>query len=159
MKQTQTKILSLLRTLRDLTAQQFLCLTTTRGSQIEQTQKKLNDIYIARAAHTRHMLKAKQYVMGDKASALLANRLRTANAQSKIGYILTDEGKKVIKPQDICNAFTKFYSKLYNLREDAAKHQPTLKDISQFLDQVTLPRLTNDQIHLLTDTVTPQEIE
>ncbi|CAH2223209.1 Hypothetical predicted protein [Pelobates cultripes] len=97
--------------------------------------------------------------MGDKASALLANRLRAVNAQSKIGYILTDDGRKVVKPQDICNAFAQFYSKLYNLREDAATHQPTPTEISQFLDQMALPSLTDDQKHLLTETVTSQEIE
>lgn len=54
--------------------------------------------------------------------------------------------------------FKRFYSSLYDLKFDGCMPQPTLEQIQQFLQPLSLPKLNNDQLTELSHSFTEPEI-
>lgn len=61
-------------------------------------------------------------------------------------------------PQDIANAFSDYYSDLYNINKDSSTPQPSHEDIDAFLQQITLPKLSDAQLAFLNEPFTEKEI-
>lgn len=47
---------------------------------------------------------------------------------------------------------------LYNITDDCSMHQPSLEDMNAFLNQITLPTLSEVQLASFNDPLTVQEI-
>lgn len=47
-------------------------------------------------------------------------------------------------PSAIANSFMKYYKDLYNLSSDSAMPQPSVQNINNFLNSVTLPTINNE---------------
>lgn len=104
-------------------------------------------------------LKMNYYAHGNRAGKLLAQQLKGHRSKTKIPYILHPMNKsKMQHPQDIADAFSNYYSSLYNLKEDATTFQPTTKMINDFLEQITLPTLSQQEKEYLSAPFTIEEI-
>lgn len=67
-------------------------------------------------------------------------------------------GKKLLNPQDIADAFSVYYSSLYNLHQDSGPPQPTPESIDGFLNSISLPKLSSDYLSTSNQPFTCQEI-
>ncbi|CAH2251558.1 DUF1725 domain-containing, partial [Pelobates cultripes] len=85
-------------------------------------------------------------------------RLRARLTQTKIPQILDDDGNKHIDPQAISNAFAAFYSKLYNLHTDTMIPHPQSLDAANYLEDITLPKVSDDHLRALLQPITVPEI-
>lgn len=87
------------------------------------------------------------FASDNKAGKVLAQRLRGCRYKANIPYIIHPVTKdKQFRPKDIADAFSEYYSSLYNLRNYPNTRQPDSKSISQFLAKVSLPQLMSDQL-------------
>lgn len=57
--------------------------------------------------------------------------------------------EKLLNPQEIADAFSVYYSSLYNLLQDSNTLQPTPELIEDFLSSVSLPNLFLDDLSTL----------
>ena len=78
----------------------------------------------------------KTFEHGNKAGRLLAYITRAESTPISIPRILTSMNQISDVPQDITDAFLSFYRDLYTSRADYSETQ-----LSDYLDQITLPRL------------------
>ena len=61
-------------------------------------------------------------------------------------------------PQAIADAFSCYYSSLYNLKDDPSTIQPTGPIISDFLSKIELPRISSNQLEDLNSSFSETEI-
>ena len=84
--------------------------------------------------------KATCYAQGNRASKLLASMLRTRQPKSWPPFVVDPvRNSQVSHPTDIANAFQKYYSTLYKLKDYPTTAQPTDAAISAFLDTYNFP--------------------
>lgn len=89
----------------------------------------------------------------------LAQRLKGRRIKAKINHLTHPLTKtRLTNPQDIANAFSDYYSDLYNIRNDPSTFHPTNEDIHAFLQQITLPTLTETQLQQLNEPFSDLEI-
>lgn len=75
--------------------------------------------------------------------------------KNKIDHIYHPHTKEKLRnPQAIADAFSDYYSDLYNLQQDPDTHQPTSEHINDFLNHIRLPSLTTEQLSRLNDPFT-----
>uniref|UniRef100_A0A8C5LVW1 Reverse transcriptase domain-containing protein n=1 Tax=Leptobrachium leishanense TaxID=445787 RepID=A0A8C5LVW1_9ANUR len=103
-------------------------------------------------------LKAKCYIYSNKASKMLANKLRARAGHSRISQIMDTNGNLHYQPRHIAGCFADYYEALYNLGRDESTHSPTLPDIVPYLQNLHLPSLTDDMGDRLTTPITPTEL-
>lgn len=121
--------------------------TELRSALMEQ-----NDIQFRR-------LKLHCYAHFNKTGKALANRLKTRQTKSRISSLRQARtNDKITHPQDIANEFAEYYHSLYNLHTDPTTFQPLNTDITNFLDNLNLPRLTNSQLESLNQPISIDEI-
>lgn len=71
----------------------------------------------------------------------------------------TLQGHRVSNPKDIADCFSDFYSKRYNLKDDAAEPSPDLAQMNDFLKSINLPTPTPEQNSQLNKPFSEQEIK
>ncbi|CAH2222766.1 Hypothetical predicted protein [Pelobates cultripes] len=81
---------------------------------METATRRLNDILLAKTSYAMQRLKVRQYSQGNRAGRAMAALLRKKQAQSKIPYLISNEGTKIYNPQDINDEMANFYHNLYN---------------------------------------------
>lgn len=99
------------------------------------------------------------YASGNKAGKLLAHQIKGFQTKTSISFIyhpITNSKKN--NPQEIADAFSLYYSTLYNLKDEASSIQPESSHIQSFLDSVHLPRLTPAQLKDLNAPFTSEEV-
>lgn len=109
------------------------------------SQTRNDRIIFLSAQHTKHVRKAQSnfFANGYKAGKLLTAQVKQRVEKQKIPHIIhPTKGGKLYNPQDIANAFSEFYSTLYNLGDDSYTSQPSDEIIFKFLDSLTLPTLS-----------------
>lgn len=110
------------------------------SEQLTQLRYELRLILLHNFEKTSKHLKMTYYVSGNKAGRLLANCLKGQRHKTKIPYVLHPKTQeKLHHPQAIADAFSYYYSSLYNLQEDSAMIQPTKFMISDFLERLNSP--------------------
>lgn len=62
-------------------------------------------------------------------------------------------------PKDIADAFSDYYESLYNLKNNPDTYQPTEDIITDFLNSVKLPKLSQADLSILNQPFTIPEIE
>lgn len=111
--------------------------------QLLTLRQELRSLLLYSYEYMQRKIKATSYSTSNKAGKKLAQHIKGAKIKSKIPYIFHPHSKeKLSNPQDITNAFSDYYSDLYNLNIDASTHQPSPDEIDEFLSQITLPTLT-----------------
>lgn len=99
------------------------------------------------------------YVCGNKPGKLLASQIKEYHSKTHIPFLYHPTIKqKLTDPQAIANAFSIFYSNLYNLKDDKLTTQPDNSSIQKFLDSVQLPKLSDAQLITLNAPFTSSEI-
>ncbi|CAH2302333.1 BPI fold-containing family C -like isoform X1 [Pelobates cultripes] len=111
---------------------------------METATRRLNDILLAKTSYAMQRLKVRQYSQGNRAGRAMAALLQKKQAQSKIPYLISNEGTKIYNPKDINDELANFYHNLYNLKQDSNTHQPQETEIEHFLDLTHLPPLTRE---------------
>lgn len=90
----------------------------------------------------------------------MAQRLKGKRTETRIHQLYRrHDHTPVTNPQVIANAFSDYYSDLYNLHKDPLTHQPSQEDINHFLHDLRLPTLTADQLTSLNTSFSEQEIQ
>lgn len=103
-------------------------------------------------------LKAQTYRYGNKAGKSLAQQLKEKNIKQKISYLINPKSnKKVNNPQEIADAFSDYYEKLYNLKRDPDTFQPNDTVISEFLESIHLPKISPEDLAYINQPFTLQE--
>ncbi|XP_053571569.1 uncharacterized protein LOC128661325 [Bombina bombina] len=104
-----------------------------------------------------YYLKQRYYHKGDRADKLLAHKLRQKTLLSKIAYI-TRNNRKFYSPNDIGEAFTDYYSELYQISNDPSASYAPVSAILEFLRELQLPKVPEDTIESLTAPIMVEEI-
>lgn len=80
----------------------------------------------------------------------MSQRIKGQRLKTRIAHLYHPTTQdKHINPQAIADAFSSYYSDLYNLESDTHTHQPTQEEIQSFLSHLNLPTLTSDQLSRL----------
>lgn len=111
--------------------------------QASPTASLHKDLLDARLALRQHLIneyenqlkrtKVAHYSLMNKPSRLMARRVAAVRHKTKIHFLFTpQQTHKIYNPQDIANAFSNFYSKLYNLKDDPHTPLPTSANTTPF---------------------------
>lgn len=99
------------------------------------------------------------YASKNKAGKLLAQTIKGHRIKAKIPYpIHPNTNQKEFHPQKIADAFSSYYSSLYNLKNYPKTPQPTPEVINNFLSQLPIPKVTDTQLETLNTLFTEIEI-
>lgn len=128
--------------------------------QLLNLRQELKTLLLHSFEYLQRKLKATSYATSNKAGKTLALKLRGRRLKSKISQIIHPHTNiPQSNPQDIANAFSDYYSDLYNLKRDANTPQPTPAEINHFLQSIQLPTLTGTQLDNLNRPFSEQEIQ
>lgn len=94
--------------------------------------------------------KVKRYALCNKTVSYLARCIKCKTAAARIPFLkYPRDNLKVYDPSLIAEVFKNVYFDLYNLQHDPSTPQPTEHQINKFLDNFSLPSLSNEhRIHL-----------
>lgn len=100
------------------------------------------------------------YSSGNKAGKLLAQQIKGQRVKAHIPFIYhPTTNEKLRNPQDMADAFSAYYSTLYNIKNEPSLTQPNHTAIQAFLDSIQLPHLTDRQIETLNIPFTISEVD
>lgn len=128
-------------------------------NKIFSLRQELRSLLLASFEKSQRKLKAKMYSTGNKAGKVMASKIKGQCLKSKnhfLYHLTTNE--KILKPQAIAETFSLYYSSLYNIQDDHDTHQPSQEDIQSFLNHIKLPSLSQQQLSILNEPFTIQEI-
>lgn len=128
-------------------------------AQLLTLRRDLRSLLLHSYELIQRKLKATTYSTSNKAGKRLAQRLKGRRIKSKITTLSYPHSTDTLtNPQDIANAFSDYYSKLYNIKHDHTTYQPSHEDINNFLQQIKLPKLTDSQLTSLNEPFSDREI-
>ncbi|PIO13727.1 hypothetical protein AB205_0115520 [Aquarana catesbeiana] len=131
----------------------------TTQAQLLTLRRDLRSLLLHSYELIQRKLKATTYSTSNKAGKRLAQRLKGQRIKSKIPTLSYPHPTDTLtNPQDIANAFSDYYSKLYNIKHDHTTYQPSHEDINNFLQQIKLPKLTDSQLTSLNEPFSDREI-
>lgn len=80
--------------------------------------------------------------------------------KSKIAYLYHPNTKKeLLNHQSIADAFSLYYTNLYNVWNESTMHQHSQEEIEPFLVHIALPKLNSQQLSNLNNPITIDEIK
>lgn len=109
--------------------------------------------YKAKAAMQR--CRKYYYETGDKCDRTLARALQEQKAQSYIPYLVDQEGRKILLPNQIVSTFRRFYQTLYNL-PTKPQSQNTIEEYSS---STGIPQLSEQIREDLEAAITLEELQ
>lgn len=107
-------------------------------------REKVNAFSLREVRRNVERLNQQFYAFGNRASRLLARKLRGRRAKERVLQIYNSRGTKVTDPVAIANTFAAYYQQLYNLKDDLDTPQPTHAVINKFLDSISLPTIDRE---------------
>ncbi|XP_066438159.1 uncharacterized protein [Eleutherodactylus coqui] len=132
--------------------------------------KTHNDIHKIRLDLRRNLLgdfekevnakRANIYTSINRPSKWMANLLKKKTIKANIPYIWSHQNNKIklTHPKQIADAFSAYYSKLYNLKDDSQTEQPNSLSIQNFLKLVDLPSLSPSQTESIDEPFSSYEV-
>lgn len=116
-------------------------------SKLFNLRQELHSLHLHTFEKSQRKLKANIYNTGNKAGKAMDRLIKGRRAKSKIQYLFhPTTNEKLINPQAIADAFSVYYSTLYNIQEDKNTHQPSQGEIDFFLTHISLPKLNDSQL-------------
>lgn len=97
----------------------------------------------------------KIYESGNKCSELLPKSVRDQRLANYIPHIMSLSGQKVSFPKHIAKEFQGFYASLYNLQ----RNSPPQMQVTDYLANSQMPKLTAEVSDLLDEPITLEEIQ
>ena len=113
--------------------------------EFNENRAKYNVLSINKATKSLLKLKQSYYEQGEKASRLLAWRLKQLETERTINTITTEEGLETSDPQEINRTFKTFYEKLYHTDCSST----TIETQKEFLDSLSFASLDDDSVKSL----------
>lgn len=142
-----------------LESQHKTCPQSPLPDQLLTLRQELRSLLLHSYDHVHRKLKATTYSTSKKAGKRLAQRLKDRHVKTKIHTLFHHQNQAMLtNPQDIANAFSDYYSDLYNLNTDQLTPQHPPQDINHFLHNLQLPTLTPEQLLTLNAPFSQQEI-
>ncbi|XP_063297711.1 uncharacterized protein LOC134586132 [Pelobates fuscus] len=143
LKQTsQTQQVTWCKQLHDLNKLNQTNPTPELKSQNSETQNKIQTLARTKVGYSLRKLKATHYSQGNRASKILAQRLRDRQAMSKIAHIEAPNGDRIVATKAISDEFTTYYETLYNLKNDPLTPLTSPASIDDYLKDAHLPTLS-----------------
>lgn len=131
----------------------------TQLAQLLLLRQELRSLLLHTFQHIQPKIKATCYSTSNKAGKKLAQHIKERRIKTKITHLFHPHTReKLTNPQDIANAFSDYYSDLYNIRKNPSTCQHSNEDINIFLQQMKLPTLTDTQLSFLNEPFMEQEI-
>lgn len=113
----------------------------------------------ANHANTLWRFKALHYTQGNKEGTFLANYIRQRQPKSKLTSINDPTTKtKVYHPEHTADALRKYYKDLYNLSSDPLTPQSSESLITEFLNTLSLPKVSKEELAKLNSSISLDEI-
>lgn len=110
------------------------------------------------AKHSTQILQYRDHYQ-NKAGLHLSRKIKPPPPKTRIAQICHPTSKVPLKnPKDIANAFSGYYSELYNLLNDVNTPQPSSDDIKKFLGTMDMPTIPAETLTDLSRPLTPDEI-
>uniref|UniRef100_A0A803J6R9 Reverse transcriptase domain-containing protein n=1 Tax=Xenopus tropicalis TaxID=8364 RepID=A0A803J6R9_XENTR len=153
-----TKAAELLAKLAETSRQHKLHPTKRLAHKVASLNKEINALNMERVAYQILLTKQRYYIEDNKNGRLLASKLKDARADNRILSLKTVDGSNISNPKHIAQEFAKYYSKLYNLKDDPLTPQPHLNSINNFLSKLTMPTLSDTQSAHLNAPITQEEV-
>lgn len=116
-------------------------------------RSRYNEISANKAAANLLKLKQSYYEQGEKSGKILAWRIKQQQTERSINYIEAPNGKKVVNPEEISETFRVFYERLYS-----SECSPNLDGQATFLNDLNIPKLSEEENKTLDEEITKQEI-
>ncbi len=135
------------RILRILQEQEML-------KKICKAKLELNEIINKKTKFLAQRLRWQEFEYGNKSGQFLANQLKINKEKTTICAVKDLTGDTVYDPERINNTFRDFYESLYS-----PQINPSKDEIDQFLDNITLPKLTDNQAMALDSPLTSDELQ
>lgn len=86
-------------------------------AQLMNLRQELRMLLLHSFEHIQRKIKANSYSTSNKAGKKLAQRLKGKRSKTKITHLIHPHTKEPLtNPQDIANAFSTYYSDLYNIK-------------------------------------------
>lgn len=153
------RIDTLIKEIDDLDSSNKQKATNHLKTKLGQLRLELRSLLLDQFEFNHKRFKSTQYATGNKAGKFLSKQIKGSRTKSSIPFLYHPFTKeKFINPQDIANAFSTYYSSLYNLKGDPHTKQPTPSDITAFLQSIHLSTLSTLQLETLNSLFTTQEI-
>uniref|UniRef100_A0A8C5M4Y7 Reverse transcriptase domain-containing protein n=1 Tax=Leptobrachium leishanense TaxID=445787 RepID=A0A8C5M4Y7_9ANUR len=127
-------------------------------AQVTDLRRQLIDLDKLDYTWVSRRLKARCYIYSNKASRMLANKLKAKMGKARIPQIFDGEGQLKHQPRQIAEGFARYYTSLYNLATETDVYQPTLQDIFPFLNSLHLPQLSDNLQDELSRPITSIEL-
>lgn len=130
-------------------------------TQIFKLRHELCSLLLESFEITQCKLKAKSYAKNrNKAGKPMALRIKEHRLKSKIAYLYhLTTCDKLLNPQSIADAFSCYYSNLYNINAGENTYQPSQEEIQPFLNHINLLSLSSVQICVLKTPFSTDEIK
>uniref|UniRef100_A0A669EVM6 Reverse transcriptase domain-containing protein n=1 Tax=Oreochromis niloticus TaxID=8128 RepID=A0A669EVM6_ORENI len=123
-------------------------------NKIRKTKLELNEIIDKKTKFLVQRLRLQNYEHSNKSGQFLANQLKINKEKTTICAVQDSSGNTVYDPKQINNIFRDFYKSLYS-----PQINPSKKEIDQFLDNITLPKLSDSQAIALDSPLTSGELQ
>lgn len=154
------KVDTLLQRIKSLEVQQQSSPNSSTHRDLFKARAELRTQLMDEYEYQVKKTKLTYYHAMNKPSRLMARRVAAARTKTRIPFLISQSHNgKIIDPQKIVNAFSEFYSKLYNLKDDPEVTTPSPQTITDFLAAVHLPSLDEEQLNGLNTPFTELEIE
>lgn len=126
-KQRQQKITNLITEIDTLEALNKTKPTTSTSVKLTALRHDLRIILLQTFEQIEKNSKMSFYSIGNKAGKAMARRMQGQCFKTKIAHLIHPKSKqKIYDPQGIADAFSDYYSSLYNLNQDNLTLQPQL---------------------------------
>ncbi len=122
--------------------------------KICKAKLELNEIINKKTKFLAQRLRWQEFEYGNKSGQFLANQLKINKEKTTICAVKDLTGDTVYDPERINNTFRDFYESLYS-----PQINPSKDEIDQFLDNITLPKLTDNQAMALDSPLTSDELQ
>ena len=128
-------------------------IATDVHSKLLLLRSQYNELAANKAAADLMRLKQSYYDQGEKPGKLLAWRIKQQQTERSINCIEAPSGRTIVDPTEINETFRVFYEKLYS-----SECSPNLDTQTQFLDNLDIPKISEEESRALDQNVTVLEI-
>lgn len=126
--------------------------------ELSQLRLKVKEILDIKFQRYLYMASFRHYLYANKCGKDLAKIARKELISKNISNIKTIDNKQVFCTREIANTFKEYYNRLYNLHPGKQSKDTQALDINNYLDSVTTPTLSREQIESLSAPFSVKEI-
>uniref|UniRef100_A0A1A8UJ98 Reverse transcriptase domain-containing protein n=1 Tax=Nothobranchius furzeri TaxID=105023 RepID=A0A1A8UJ98_NOTFU len=123
-------------------------------SKLRKAKLELHGIIDKKTQFLAQRLRIENFEHSNKSGKFLASQLKINKEKTTISAVKDSTGNIVYDPERINNTFRDFYQTLYS-----PQINPSDNEINEFLDRITLPKLSDSQVTVLDSPLTSAELQ